>query len=59
MSYAPLTAAGRAKLDEAAGVHGATLRTVFAGFSDADRSRLDALLDRLREVSDPTVAAGS
>ena len=56
VSYAALTDSGRAKLDEAAHVHGANLRTVFAAFSDADRSRLDALLDRLREVSDPTLS---
>jgi MarR family transcriptional regulator, 2-MHQ and catechol-resistance regulon repressor len=56
VSYAALTDAGRAKLDEAAHVHGANLRAVLAAFSDADRSRLDALLDRLREVSDPTLS---
>jgi MarR family transcriptional regulator, 2-MHQ and catechol-resistance regulon repressor len=56
VSYAALTDAGRAKLDEAARVHGTNLRAVFAAFSDADRSRLDALLDRLREVSDPTLS---
>jgi MarR family transcriptional regulator, 2-MHQ and catechol-resistance regulon repressor len=56
VSYAALTHAGRAKLDEAARVHGTNLRAVFAAFSDADRSRLDALLDRLREVSDPTLS---
>jgi hypothetical protein len=38
-------------------VHGANLRTVFNSFSDDDRSRLDALLDRLREVSDSTLTA--
>ncbi len=58
VSYAALTAAGRAKLDEAARVIGANLQGVFAGFSDDDRRRLDALLDRLREVSDSTLTAG-
>jgi MarR family 2-MHQ and catechol resistance regulon transcriptional repressor len=58
VSYAALTAAGRAKLDEAARVHTANLRVVFAGFSDDDRSRLDALLDRLREVSDSSLVTG-
>lgn len=48
VSYARLTTAGREKLDEALPVHAANLREVFAGFSDADRRTLDALLDRLR-----------
>ena len=48
VSYAALTDAGRAKLDEAAPIHAANLRSVFAAFSDEDRSTLDALLDRLR-----------
>jgi MarR family 2-MHQ and catechol resistance regulon transcriptional repressor len=58
VSYAALTATGRAKLDEAARVHAANLRAVFARFDDDDRSRLDALLDRLREVSDSPLAPG-
>jgi MarR family transcriptional regulator, 2-MHQ and catechol-resistance regulon repressor len=48
VSYARLTAAGRDKLSQALPVHAANLREVFAGFSDADRGTLDALLDRLR-----------
>ena len=50
VAYAAITEAGRAKLDEAAEVHAANLRTVFDGFSDRDRATLDALLDRLRAV---------
>ena len=48
VSYAGITEAGRAKLEEAAAVHAANLRTVFDGFSAKDRATLDALLDRLR-----------
>ena len=48
VSYASLTSAGRAKLDEAAPVHAANLRVAFAALSDEDRIQLDALLDRLR-----------
>jgi MarR family 2-MHQ and catechol resistance regulon transcriptional repressor len=51
VAYAALTAAGRAKLDDAASVHVANLRTVFADFSDDERGTLDALLDRLRQAS--------
>ena len=58
VSYASLTDRGRAKLDEAAQVHAANLRSVFADFSDEDRSTLDALLDRLRAVREPDLAAG-
>ncbi len=58
VSYASLTDSGRAKLDEAAPVHAANLRSVFAAFSDEDRSTLDALLDRLRAVREPDPAAG-
>jgi MarR family 2-MHQ and catechol resistance regulon transcriptional repressor len=58
VSYAALTAAGRAKLGEAARVNVANLRAVFADFSDTDRARLDDLLDRLRTVSDPAGAVG-
>ena len=50
VAYAAITEAGRAKLDEAAQVHAANLRTVFDGFSDRDRATLDTLLDRLRAV---------
>jgi MarR family transcriptional regulator, 2-MHQ and catechol-resistance regulon repressor len=45
---AALTENGRAKLEEAAKVHAANLRQVFAGFSARDLHVLDALLDRLR-----------
>ncbi|MEX5719582.1 MarR family winged helix-turn-helix transcriptional regulator [Geodermatophilus maliterrae] len=58
VSYASLTDTGRAKLQEAAQVHAANLRSVFAGFSDEDRGTLDALLDRLRAVREPGLAAG-
>ncbi len=58
VSYASLTDRGRVKLDEAAPVHAANLRSVFAAFSDEDRSTLDALLDRLRAVREPDPAAG-
>jgi DNA-binding MarR family transcriptional regulator len=58
VSYAALTDAGRAKLDEAAPVHAANLRSVFAAFSDQERAALDALLDRLRVVHEPDRAAG-
>ncbi len=57
VAYAALTDAGRAKLDEAAPVHAANLRAVFAAFSDEERRTLDTLLDRLRAV-DPDLAAG-
>ena len=57
-AYAALTAAGRAELDEAARVNVANLRAVFADISDTDRARLDDLLDRLRQVSDPAGAVG-
>jgi len=58
VSYASLTDRGRTKLDEAAQVHAANLRSVFADFSDEDRSTLDALLDRLRAVHEPNLTAG-
>jgi len=58
VSYAVLTDAGRAKLDEAAPVHAANLRSVFAAFSDEERRTLDALLDRLRTVPRPDLATG-
>ena len=48
VSYAGITAAGRAKFQEAAEVHAANLRTVFDGFSAKELTTLDALLDRLR-----------
>ncbi len=57
VAYAALTDAGRAKLDEAAPVHAANLRSVFAAFSNEERRTLDTLLDRLRAV-DPDLAAG-
>jgi DNA-binding MarR family transcriptional regulator len=58
VSYASLTDSGRAKLDEAAQVHAGNLRVVFADFDHEDRSTLDALLDRLRAVREPGLAAG-
>ncbi len=58
VSYAALTDTGRAKLDKAAQVHAANLRSVFAAFSDEERSTLDTLLDRLRAVREPDLAAG-
>ncbi len=58
VSYAALTDTGRTKLDEAAQVHAANLRSVFAAFSDEDRGTLDALLDRLRAVREPDPVAG-
>ncbi len=58
VSYAALSDAGRAKLDEAAQVHAANLRSVFAAFSDEERETFDALLDRLRAMHQPDLAAG-
>ena len=58
VSYAALTDAGRAKLDEAAQVHAANLRSVFAAFSDEERETFDALLDRLRAIHQPDLAVG-
>ncbi|MGY1883913.1 MarR family winged helix-turn-helix transcriptional regulator [Blastococcus sp. SYSU DS0753] len=51
VSHAALTDAGRAKLQEAAPVHAANLRSTFAPLSDEDRATLDDLLDRLRAVA--------
>ena len=48
VSYAAITPGGRRKLTEAADVHAANLRTVFAGFSERELRVLDRLLDRLR-----------
>lgn len=48
--YVALTAAGRAKLAEAATIHAANLERVFSGFSDGELGVLDAMLDRLREA---------
>jgi DNA-binding MarR family transcriptional regulator len=50
VSYAGITAAGRAKLEEAAAAHAANLRAVFEGFSADELATLDTLLDRLRAV---------
>lgn len=50
VAYAAITKAGRQKLAEASDVHGANLRTVFAGFSDRELTVLDRLLDRLRAI---------
>jgi DNA-binding MarR family transcriptional regulator len=57
VSYAVLTDAGRAMLDEAAPVHAAGLRSAFAPFSDEERATFDALLDRLR-AAQPAERAG-
>ena len=48
VSYAGITAAGRAKLEAAAAAHAANLRAVFEGFSAEEMTTLDTLLDRLR-----------
>lgn len=58
VSYTALTDAGRAKLDEAARVHAANLRSVFSAFSDAERTTLDTLLDRLRTTPGADVTTG-
>lgn len=50
VSYAAITDAGRAKLEEVAEAHAANLRTVFEGFSARDLATFDELLDRLRAV---------
>jgi DNA-binding MarR family transcriptional regulator len=50
VSYAAITDAGRAKLEEAAEVVAGNLRSVFEGFSAKELSTLDTLLDRLRVV---------
>ncbi len=49
--YAAITPAGRAALSPALRDHAATLHEVFAGFSATDLTRLDTLLDRLRDVA--------
>ena len=50
VSYAAITDAGRAKLEEASEAHAANLRTVFDGFSAKELATLDTLLDRMRAV---------
>ena len=50
VSYAAITEAGRAKLEDAAEAHAANLRTVFEGFSAKELATLDTLLDRMRAV---------
>jgi DNA-binding MarR family transcriptional regulator len=50
VSYAVITGEGRAKVEQAAGVHAVELRDVFAGFSARDLGTLDRLLDRLRSL---------
>jgi DNA-binding MarR family transcriptional regulator len=50
IAYAAITDAGRAKLESAAELHAANLRTVFDGFSAKELATLDHLLDRLRAV---------
>ena len=49
VSYAGITEAGRAKLEEAAAAHAANLRTVFEDFSAEEMATFDSLLDRLRD----------
>ena len=48
--FAALTAAGQAKLSEAATVHAANLRQAFNGFTKSDLQTFDKLLDRLRSA---------
>ena len=48
VSYAGITEAGRAKLEDAAAAHAANLRGMFEGFSAKELATLDTLLDRLR-----------
>ena len=50
VSYAAITEAGRATLENAAEVHATNLQSVFEGFSADDLATLDTLLDRLRAV---------
>jgi MarR family transcriptional regulator, 2-MHQ and catechol-resistance regulon repressor len=50
VSYAAITKAGRAKLEETSAAHAANLRTVFDGFSAKELATLNSLLDRLRAV---------
>jgi MarR family transcriptional regulator, 2-MHQ and catechol-resistance regulon repressor len=50
ISYAALTPAGRAKVEEAAAVHAADLEAAFAGLTEDEVRALDALLDRLRDA---------
>jgi MarR family transcriptional regulator, 2-MHQ and catechol-resistance regulon repressor len=54
VSYAGITAAGRDKLEQAAVIVAAHLRSVFDGFTAEERTTLDTLLDRLRTVP-PTI----
>jgi MarR family 2-MHQ and catechol resistance regulon transcriptional repressor len=48
VQFAALTDQGLAKLDEAAAVHAADLRSAFAGFTKLELDALDGLLDKLR-----------
>lgn len=48
VTFVALTGKGDATLQQAAEVHARNLHDVFAGFTAADLSRLDELLDRLR-----------
>jgi MarR family 2-MHQ and catechol resistance regulon transcriptional repressor len=50
VSYAAITATGRAKLKDASEVHAENLRAVFEKFSQQELATLDTLLDRLRAV---------
>ena len=48
VQFAALTAAGKQKLEHAAGLHSRNLRQVFDGFSKSELATLDQLLDKLR-----------
>jgi MarR family transcriptional regulator, 2-MHQ and catechol-resistance regulon repressor len=50
VSFAALTEQGQQALSRAVTLHAEDLRRVFDGFSEKDLRRLDALLDRLRDV---------
>ena len=53
VQFAALTDQGRARLDEAAAVHAADLRSAFGRFTRRDLETLDGLLDRLRVAPEP------
>lgn len=51
VSYAAITDEGHQILDRAAVAHARNLRDTFAAFDEDDLTRLDGLLDRLREAA--------
>lgn len=53
VSYAVVTEAGLAAVEEAARVHAANVRKAFASLTPAELRTLDALLDRLRPAPAP------